>query len=262
LRNLLGKLFLGLLGVCYATGLVVVNTRLNEYGIYSLNLVQSNYITAGILTWLPILIPSTIIFMGRALFPRPPKTPDTSGEDSAGAGRRRDRFFKWVGYYGDLLFFAGGMLLLALLSWMTASVLRLHFTALWLLPFAVGLGFSYGCLVLYAALPRLDVLAVRAGVSTIILFMFLLLTMHVVFFGRWLYPTVPFYLGGGEPQRVQIIVEVTEPTQVALASAGIEFEAMAPRAGLDGRGESGKSEGGRSGSRRMQRQAYNDASGT
>jgi hypothetical protein len=66
----IGKIALGVLGMFYVTGLIVVSTHLNQYGVFSLNLLRVNYIMAGIWALLPIFVSLTILIIGWSLLQR------------------------------------------------------------------------------------------------------------------------------------------------------------------------------------------------
>jgi hypothetical protein len=59
LIEVIGKFTIGIVALCYALGLLVVNLYLSRYGVYSLSLFRLNYIMAGI--W--VLSPYFIAFL-------------------------------------------------------------------------------------------------------------------------------------------------------------------------------------------------------
>jgi hypothetical protein len=69
--ELLAKTLLLVTGACYVLGLIVVNIHLGGYGVYSLSLLQLNYVTAGIWTLLPVILAVIVFsfaFSGRKQF--------------------------------------------------------------------------------------------------------------------------------------------------------------------------------------------------
>ena len=63
IAEIIGKIFLGAVAVCYVIGLAVVNIYLNNYGIYILSLLHLSYISAGIWALIQILVPMSIILL-------------------------------------------------------------------------------------------------------------------------------------------------------------------------------------------------------
>jgi hypothetical protein len=238
--EVLGKLFLALLGICYATGLIVVNTRLNEYGIYSLSLVQANYITAGILAWLPILVPLLLVLIGRGLLPGLRDEEETREESPAPRGRKGAAFKRWVKRYIGFLIFIAGVIIVGLLLPTFMSILRLQLSYNWLMVIWVGVTLAVAIMMAPQALSRFSHPANRAGAFVLVFTTLLFLASYIIFFGRIIYPSIPFYLGGGEPQKVQMIVEIGPPVKRALSEKGIQFEAGKNDKGSQGGAAEGK----------------------
>lgn len=60
--ELVGRIMLGAVGLCYAAGLVSTNLYYGRYGVYTLSLIRLNYILAGLWWILPIFSLFLILF--------------------------------------------------------------------------------------------------------------------------------------------------------------------------------------------------------
>lgn len=59
-----GKIVIGLVGLCYVLGLIVVTIHLRKYGLNSLALSQLHYVMAGVWAMLPILVILLMVIFG------------------------------------------------------------------------------------------------------------------------------------------------------------------------------------------------------
>src|ERR1044072_4196006 len=59
------KIVIGFLGLCYVTGLMMVNQYYNRFGVYSLGLFRLNYVLAG--AWVIAPIVGTSVLFGMLL---------------------------------------------------------------------------------------------------------------------------------------------------------------------------------------------------
>src|SRR6476659_3656400 len=56
LIEIVGKIVLGTLALCYGLGFVIVNVHYGSYGFYSAGLFRLNYIVAGVWALIPVVL--------------------------------------------------------------------------------------------------------------------------------------------------------------------------------------------------------------
>lgn len=196
LMELVGKISLGIIAVCYALGLIVVNIHLNKYGVHTLSLLQVNYILAGIWALVPIVIPITIVLMFRIR-----------------SYAKASTFWLYLASF-----------ILPVTSLVLHSIsLRFHPNLSW---FLVSFnGFVLGCMLL--VLPDIKEMnrALRSKfIFVAMLPLLLALSNHLVVFANGVYQTIPSQIGGGSPQPAQLILEASAEVRKTLNDAGIAFE--------------------------------------
>jgi len=214
----IGKLMIGLAGLSYTLGLIIMNLHLYRYGVYSLNLLRLNYVIAGfwalvpVIIWLLIAIKISWLllyyskkFCAFYKFPSPdgPLTPDDK---------------KLI--RGELIF---------VLFIVVAAILAMYFTIgfqlIWLHPMAVA-GLLSGSIVHLSltsmALSRALLTRVYLRVSTFI-FVSLATISYIVAFALAMYGSIPSHLGGGAPKEVIIVFTEDAETKKLLDIAGFTF---------------------------------------
>ena len=60
ITEVVGKVIIGWLAVCYASGLLMVNLYYSRFGVYSLSLFRLVYVIGGLWVFLPIFIMSLV----------------------------------------------------------------------------------------------------------------------------------------------------------------------------------------------------------
>lgn len=195
--EVIGKVTLGVVAVCYVIGLVVVNVYLNKYGIYSLSLLRLNYISAGIWALIPILIPLSAILIIRL---RSEVSP--------------------VIFWGYLLSF------IPLLSVLVPVAIALRFdpSPYWLLVIFTGIYLSLLLIMLAESIKEhLYSKDLSKHVFIGVLPVLIIIVSHTAIFANSVYGTIPSQIGGGSPKKVQFIVAAENEVRKALTDSGVLF---------------------------------------
>lgn len=186
--EILGKLILSLIALCYVLGLLVVNIHLSKYGTHSMSLFRVNYIAAGIWTLLPILVLMVFIMILVLLFKQ----------------------FRHNTHKLNFLIYLLLFVLICYFPFMAAPRLRLnlwHFG--WLSPLVTGgLLNVYFILALSGYHRNLDRNIKLVRNVAITLAIIVILILHTILFAYNVYENIPSHIGGGKPQTVQIIVDI------------------------------------------------------
>jgi hypothetical protein len=199
--ELIGKIFLLFTGICYAFGLIVVNIRLARYGIYSLNLLQLNYVTAGIWSLLPILLAGLGAAFGIHTYHLTREQMHTSIPTWIR--------FVYAAIMGPLAAFFLPRILGFTLGW---SWFRVS-----LLGAIVGFALVMVIIQPYRV-SSLEDLAVGVG-GRLVAGSFLIFYLAV--FAKGAYSEIPAELGGGRPDQVSFVVD--SATKPYLQAAGLQF---------------------------------------
>lgn len=224
-----GKIFLGIAGLSYVTGLVVVTVHLREYGLNSLILSQLHYVMAGIWALLPIVVAMFLITVAvHSVLDELQRTKARTrrqGESRAPAGSPPNELsISWVKFASKMFMaavFPVGIfvVLLALLAFT-----GIKFGWNWLLvlfvgaivgTFAIGIGYLWRGSSPSRSTPNL--IAMGAATSLGLLFFF----AYVVLFSKLSYKNIPWSTGGGGSSQVQLVV--TNDAKPLLESAGLKF---------------------------------------
>ncbi len=202
------KGLIGLAGLCYVLGLIVVTIHLRSYGLNSLALSQLNYVTAGVWVMIPVVVGGYFL-MFAAYF-----VSQDEGQSKSNLSRILGKLWLLV-VFGGMFFSAAESII---------EPFGVHLTWRWFVIPILGVLASF-CLV--AAILMLAsgegspyhagffVPAIFAGIG-VFLFLF-----YVKLFAAHTYRDIPWATGGGRPSQVELVVG-TEAIPY-LESAGILF---------------------------------------
>jgi len=217
----LAKAAVWILGFVYLCGFVVVSIHLSEYGIYSFALFRGQYIAAGLLG----LCPLYVTYVVAALF-------NTEFEDFSFA----DLPTSWWPRVGEICLLAGialmNVFLIAVASNAlvdlavsvfvptTRNVLWLHKgVLLWLMLqsalLVVLVMLTWRRAVAFGALDLRENIRKNSMHGLRIAFCLLIFAVYMSSFSRRLYPEIPMWLGGGEPQSVVFLLKTDAKGQAA-----------------------------------------------
>lgn len=221
--ELLSKLVIGVVGGLYLVGIVVVNTYLNTYGIFTPSLFRLSYIGAGIWALVPILLWFVVLvsivtilfcvsnkvrdFVSYILRLKSTSSPKRSMEEHVIAGVLVTLLVLSMAMTLQL----GGLVtsVKALLTW-PVLVSSLDIAALALIS---------------VPLVNLDddrmSRSIRAVLISVASAIFLL--AHSYVFALTSYGQIPSYLGGGEPKEVQLVIESDLEKRRFFEDLGIRF---------------------------------------
>ncbi|HEY6154687.1 MAG TPA: hypothetical protein VIW07_13180 [Candidatus Udaeobacter sp.] len=205
--EILGKALLAATGFCYAIGLIVVNVHLSEYRVYSLNLLQLNYVMAGLWALLPImlswLIASVVVMAAIQEMER----------------RHQAKWTTWT-----VLAVVGGTIATCFgalrILYKLCEYLGFKFTWSWVR--VVLLGFAVGFMVVGLAWE----LGTRATFKTLksfatnLVYIFSALgffVFYIAVFAHGPYSDIPSGFGGGRPSFVQLVVDPKDKPFLTLA---------------------------------------------
>ena len=191
-----GKLLLGLAGLCYVLGLMVVPLHLSPYGLNSLDLPQVSYAIAGMWAVLPIvLVVMSIVFASflvSSVFEKKTKE-------------------HWVNWWVDILavITAVPVLLTLVFGFLIRSV-GIEFGWKNWVGFPV-LG-TVAVLITLTAVYRLGRLTNRDSFGELLLtlgvlvFGSMLFLVYVILFSTHTYESIPWSAGGGRPSAVRLFI--------------------------------------------------------
>jgi len=225
LKNFLetaGKLLLGIAGLCYVNGLMVVTIHLGRYGLNSLILSQLHYVMAGIWALLPIVlavfITTAAITSGLRESERIEKHPDHNARRWTRLFSKRNRTIAFS-VFGSLY----GM---CFVLWMLLGYVGIKLGWSWLvvLPvgaivgfFIYGVGYELRKVTLFTDIKSLALTITATFVGLLFFFSYLIL------FTKLSYSDIPWSTGGGGPSQVELVVATDAKPQ--LESVGIKFSA-------------------------------------
>jgi hypothetical protein len=205
-----GKALLVIVGACYVIGIIVINIHLSRYGFHSLNLLQLNYVTAGMWALSPILILVFVLaYILHTFF---------AELDQA---RSESRKGKLIVISFCVLFGVGGALL-----WLRRIVVSVGVGLGWKLLGLLGLGIVVG-IFFWGSVDSLrakgSFLTVKSAVSTLqLIFMTaLFFIIYLNYFATEFYKDLPPAFGGGRPHDVRFVVEPN--AKPFLENAGLQF---------------------------------------
>jgi hypothetical protein len=222
--EVVGKLSLGALGVCYALGLIVLNVHFSRYGVYSLSLFQVNYITAGIWALLPVVAPWVLglFSLWVLLHFRWKFTKRFYRYFSLPLELRPER--ERAKQQGSILMWVGLAACFPVLMWRSGIDFRP-----WLGVLAVGA--VWGFLLVLMTLIALDRKKQRKKpvIMLVAVTVTLALVIYATIFGGEAYGTIPAHLGGGAPGQVYFIVEPDVNVKTFFKNMGIHFQGESNR---------------------------------
>jgi hypothetical protein len=210
-----GKIVIGLVGLCYVLGLIVVTLHLRRYGLNSLDLPQLHYVMAGVWAMLPILLTVLLVVLAIYFF-------QVDIETTPGATRWKRIwsvlsavlsvlfiFYMLLGYFGSSLGLTFGWK-----SWVWIPLLGT--LAVFVLAAPV---FMFTRSETYSSVGSISL---NLGVMVIGI---LLGLAYLVAFANKTYQSIPWSTGGGRPSRVQLIVD--SEAQAYVEAGGIKFSSTA-----------------------------------
>jgi hypothetical protein len=215
-----GKFLVGIAGLCYVTGLMVVTLHLSRYGLNSLMLSQLHYVMAGIWALLPIVLAMFLTIAAiNSAFEEIERTEDpldkTARRLAKLFSKRNRRIASSV--LGSLFAMCFG--LWALLGYAGKTI-----GWSWLVVLPAGaivafmlVGVGYGL-----SKPRSfkDVKSFALSM-TVTFFSLLLFFGYLILFTRLSYQDIPWSTGGGGSSQVEFVVAAEVKPQ--LESVGIRF---------------------------------------
>jgi hypothetical protein len=208
--EILGKLLLGLVAICYALGLIVMNSYFSNYGVYSLSLFRLSYVMAGLWALGPVITLVCFTLLGAWL----------RSEYTVRPPLKRRRFL--------IVTVLGSILVLAAFIYVLTSLRGpIDYVGLSLTNFALGLLLDGLLAILFLYMLYSESFEVERRLTFISLFIaifIIVLLTHAVVFGRKVYGAIPPYWGGGMPIQVRIAVESEDKAQEMLKATGISFE--------------------------------------
>ena len=217
LAEIVGKSVLGLIGICYVIGLIVVNINLNKFGVYGLSLFRVNYIAAGFWTLFTIFLPSFVVSIAILVYRASSRKP------------RQERLRRAI----SAAFVTAGFFLFIFLKSISLSEFQGYWE--WTGTLITGFITVFGFLIVASRLtsqrfddPKRIVDRVVETLGVVAFFIF-----HIVVFGYSTYGTIASYLGGGRPQQVQLILDVDEEMINVLDNTGIHFVEIADKQEVD-----------------------------
>lgn len=217
--ELTSKMVLGLVGISYALGLLIMNLYLYQYGVYSLNLLRLNYVIAGFWALVPVIFWSFITFNVTWLllyyskkfcafyrFPPPPDGPLTPDDK---------KFIRIQVIYVSIPIIATIVIL----------QLTVGFRLSWLQPLALAGLLSWSLVNLSLA----SIIVHRATLPRVymrifsISFLLLATGAYVLAFAINIYGSIHSSFGGGAPKEVIIVFTEDAETKKLLDIAGFSF---------------------------------------
>lgn len=198
-----------LVALSYVFGLVVLNVHLGRYGYFTLGLLQLDYIAAGLWALSPVALIYFLIFA--VVFT---VTQDFlfQDKDQPQPNSVLNKITLWVSGL-----FIGIVLIIIFFYYMDIS-----FRKLWLL--AMGFGFFVG-----AGLGLTPILIAttkesreRILAGAMLIWMLVLVPFYLLFFGRYIYETIPSKWGGGQMAEV-ILVAKDDNARTLMESGGVQF---------------------------------------
>ena len=211
LIEIFSKLSIGIIAAFYATGILVVSIHLNKYGAYSLNFFRVNYISAGLWTLIPILLPLLIgilfILFIREFRKRMRK------ESYLSPWTVSLPFILTLSAIGYFIYKATRSMEIDLLQreWMNTLIMGIMISV-YLFALLLVFVLRYGQK--YPELSRLGALVLL----TVCLFI-----LHASIFAYNVFDKIPSFLGGGKLQSVELIVGAEDEIIELLNDSGISF---------------------------------------
>jgi len=212
-----GKMLIGLAGLCYVLGLIVVTIHLRQYGLNSLDLPQLHYVTAGVWTLLPIvLMVLLILFAFYMVVLQADELKQKKGVDKLASIFSAIVAVLILSYLGLGFLGSKAGIEFGWTNWVWVPLLGL--TAAWCLVLPGGLLTQPDTYLDRKFLP----LMLGMLVVGVVLSMF-----YVVLFATHTYEAIPWSTGGGRSSQVRLVV--APDSRPYFESVGIKFSAAENR---------------------------------
>lgn len=183
------KLILGFTASCYAIGILVVNIFYGKYGFYSLSLFRINYVIAGF--WAIIVLALIYLFFRILL---------KSFLSTFGKNKREKDWKRF------LLLIAFSLSMLLWIPPSIASYLGIIIGWNWLFIALTGcIGLTFITKNIKSGSINWSIISSDTDTIFNVLFGLSLLVGYLVSFSTSLYPNIPANIGGGQPQKVQLV---------------------------------------------------------
>ncbi|HKO99695.1 MAG TPA: hypothetical protein VJU86_22140 [Pyrinomonadaceae bacterium] len=192
-----GKIAIGLVGLCYVLGLIVVTIHLRKYGLNSLDLPQLHYVMAGVWAILPILLTVLMIIFGAYMY-----QVQVIDEPASTGWKRLRKIFEvvlvlLVAFYFVLKFLGGNLGLdFGWKSWVFIPLIGAFA--------AVSISAGVFLLTRPDGYSSIGMLSINLGA---IVFGLCLGLLYLVTFSNNTYQKIPWSTGGGRPSQVQLMID-------------------------------------------------------
>src|SRR5215208_4635917 len=219
LMEVLGKAVVGLLALCYALGLFVVNFYYNRYGVYSLSLIQLNYVVAGVWLLAPIFLTLIILIILIILaYSNQHVRKFINGVLGIKQDEGQTQAADWIGKSA-----VGAACLTILMVIIALQEIRITFVYQWIVvlltAFFLNLFMSVTLYVFFRYRSTLRFPLLFSMLTIYVAF----LTAYTFDFSKSLYGTIPPHLGGGGTKDVQLLLDVDESSKKYFELSGLEF---------------------------------------
>jgi hypothetical protein len=230
-----GKLALGVLALCYALGLLVINLYYSRYGVYSLSLFRLNYVIAGVWVVTPVLV-MFLALLGLftiAFFAKPTRrlimkltnltsNGDAGSEPSLPTATAKRRFWtpeekRRAGFFAVTVFCLAGTMFIWLK--LPIALTRMQWGNLIAGAFVVNVAIFA---VLYYSLKRQSPIH-RLTLYGLLIFLLVAAGMHTFSFALDTYGSIPPHLGGGGTKEVQLLLKADEAEKMYFRTSGLHF---------------------------------------
>jgi uncharacterized membrane protein len=215
-----GKIVIGLVGLCYVLGLIVVTLHLRRYALNSLDLPQLHYVMAGVWAMMPILL--TLLLVVFILYVYEVSAVELRLDPTKAEKKVTEKITDWLSP--------------------AASFILLFYIAFGFFGSRFGLSFTWKSWVFIPLLGTAAALFITAPAflftrweefgqrSAIFLNLgalaigILLGLLYLVVFTSNTYETIPWSTGGGRPSRVQLVID--SAARPYTAQVGINLPGM------------------------------------
>lgn len=213
LLELLGKVILGGLALCYGLGLLMVNMYYSHYGAYSLSLFRLNYVIAGLWVVLPVISMATFFF-GVAVMVLAIREWASSKSIQAMFKRGNPTITK-------VTLSATAVFLIYMFHRLALDLFDITLpTKVWLQLILGTFGIVFLIPVMWYSMYRRRQ-PVETSVFAVVFCVYAL--VYVFLFARGVYSKIPAHLGGGRTKGVQFLLEANEGDKKFFELSGLRF---------------------------------------
>jgi hypothetical protein len=217
----IAKIFLGIVAILYITGFTVVTIYLNKFGVSSVEFFKTSYIAAGLWAVMPLIVPLAIVVILICSL-------------MLTSSRVKNTFVKYISLplteesydrRTDLIFV---ILVLALgigFVYITVAGIGIPWYREWFWDFVMGTLAITLLLVTLGMLTRSQtkgILYLARGTLAGFLGCVIII-LEVFSFAYDTFGTIPAYIGGGAPAKVELCLELDRETRLFLQTIGIAF---------------------------------------